>query len=148
LQTADFNAYLVEHAEQLAPGDVRPLVAQAKSLRARAVEETERHPRVPRQMDLALKILEDHVKGRCPQIPYYTISVLAVALLYFADPLDVIPDWIAGVGKSDDALVLELAFVLARPGVERYCQWKDISTAGILSAPPVRPRAQRTPRTR
>jgi uncharacterized membrane protein YkvA (DUF1232 family) len=73
------------------------------------------------------------------------VCLLAVAVLYFVDPLDVIPDWIPVVGATDDALVFELAFVLARPGVERYCTWKGISTDGILLPPkgPARPRARR-----
>jgi uncharacterized membrane protein YkvA (DUF1232 family) len=88
---------------------------------------------VPRQIDLALQILTDHAAGRCPQIPFYTIAVLTVALLYFSDPLDAIPDWIPDIGKTDDALVLELAFTIARPGVVRYCDWKGISTTGLLA---------------
>jgi uncharacterized membrane protein YkvA (DUF1232 family) len=144
LDPTDFTAYLREHADQLAPGDVRTLLSQAKTLRTRAAAEAGRHPRVPRQVELGLEIVSEHFKGRCPQIPYHTIAVLAVALLYFSDPLDVIPDWIPRIGKSDDALVLELAFALARPGVERYCQWKDIPTDTVLTAPkapaPGRPR--------
>jgi uncharacterized membrane protein YkvA (DUF1232 family) len=139
LESTDFTAYLREHADQLAPGDLRTLLAQAKAIRSRAAQEEMRHPRVPRQVNLAMDIVTDHAKGRCPQIPYYTIAVLATALLYFTDPLDAIPDWIPTVGKTDDALVLELAFNLARPGVERYCAWKDIPTAGVLYQAPERP---------
>jgi uncharacterized membrane protein YkvA (DUF1232 family) len=141
LQASDFTAYLREHAEQIAPRDLRTLLAEAKTLRAGAAQEISRHPRVQRQLDLALQILTDHARGRCPQIPFYTIAVLTVALLYFTDPLDAIPDWIAGIGKTDDALVLELAFAIARPGIERYCHWKDISTAGLLAEPaPAKPK--------
>jgi len=90
---------------------------------------------VPRQIELALQILSDHAGGRCPQIPFYTIAVLTVALLYFGDPMDAIPDWIPDIGKTDDALVLELAFAIARPGIERYCQWKGISIGGLVTKP-------------
>ena len=139
LQSTDFTAYLREKADQIAPGDMGALLAQADDLRRRADAEAARHPRLPRQVHLALEIVEEHVEGRCPQIPYYTI-----ALLYFADPLDVIPDWITGIGTADDALVMELAFVLGRAGVERYCQWKDLATDGVLS--PLPGAAAATPR--
>ena len=88
-------------------------------------------------------MLQDHAAGLSPQIPYYTVCLLAVAVLYFVDPLDVIPDWIPGVGTADDALVYELAFALARRGVERYCTWKGISTDGILAPPKPRVQPQR-----
>lgn len=135
LASTDFTSYLREKAEQLAPGDVQSLTVQADAIRVRAERVRTTHPRLERHVELALRLLCDHANGQCPQIPYYTICLLAVAVLYFVDPLDVIPDWIPGVGTSDDAIVFELAFALARPGVERYCTWKGISTEGILLPP-------------
>ena len=126
LQSSDFTAYLRKHAEQIAPRDLATLLADAKTLKAGAAQEVLRHPRVQRQIDLALQILTEHARGRCPQIPFYTIAVLTVALLYFTDPLDAIPDWIAGVGKADDALVLELAFAFASTSSQpRYDEAAD-----------------------
>lgn len=132
LVSADFTSYLREKAEQFAPGDLQPLVAQADAVRVRAEDYRAAHPRLVRHNELALRLLQDHATGQCPQIPYYTVCLLAVAVLYFVDPLDVIPDWIPVVGTADDALVFELAFALARPGIERYCTWKGISTEGLL----------------
>lgn len=139
LHTADFTNYLNEKAMQLAPGDVKTLVAQAPAIRRRVRTLGEHHLRMQRQIEFALTLVEDHYKGRCPQIPYYTIAALAVALLYFSDPVDVIPDWIPGVGTNDDAVVFELAFSMGRPGIERYCAWKSLPTDGLF--PPPRPAA-------
>ena len=135
LASADFTSYLREKAEQFAPGDLQTLVGQADAVRARTEVVRATHPRLLRQAELALRLLQDHAAGQCPQIPYYTVCLLAVAVLYFVDPLDVIPDWLPVVGATDDALVFELAFALARPGIERYCTWKGISTDGILLPP-------------
>jgi uncharacterized membrane protein YkvA (DUF1232 family) len=90
-----------------------------------------------------MRLVLDHAEGECPQIPYYTVSLLAVALLYLLDPLDVIPDWIEGAGSADDAVIFELAFELGRPGIERYCTWKGISTDGLLPPPKGRTSAKR-----
>ena len=141
LATSDFTSYLREKAEQLAPADVQSLLGQVDELRHRLDTECTERPRLQRQADLAVRVVDDHATGQCPQIPYYTVSLLAVALLYFADPLDVIPDWIPGIGTSDDALVFELAFQLGRPGIERYCTWKGIPTEGMLTPAKV-PQAQ------
>jgi len=137
LEPSDFTSYLREKTEQLAPADLQSLLGQTDTLRQRLATDGAAHPRMQRQAELALRVVSDHAAGHCPQIPYYTVSLLAVALLYFADPLDVIPDWIPGVGTSDDALIFELAFQLGQPGVERYCTWKGLSTDGILG--PARP---------
>jgi len=136
LNTADFTSYLNEKCMQLAPGDVKALLTQANAIRRRSKEIAADRPRMLRQIDFALMLVEEHSKGRCPQIPYYTIATLAVALLYFSDPVDVIPDWIPGVGITDDAIVFELAFVMARPGIDRYCAWKSLPMAELYPPPP------------
>jgi uncharacterized membrane protein YkvA (DUF1232 family) len=132
LASTDFTSYLREKADQLAPADLQPVLAQADTVRGRAERVRVDHPRLQRQVDLAIRVVEDHAHGKCPQIPFHTISLLAVALLYFIDPLDVIPDWIPGAGSADDGLLFEFAFSLGRPGIERYCTWKGISTDGLL----------------
>ncbi len=133
LQRSDFTAYLREKADLIAPGDVETAVSGAKQARRRAAKDN--HPRMHRQLDLALQLLADHAAQKCPQIPYHTVSLLAVAVLYFLDPMGAIPDWLPGVGTSDDALVFELAFELGAPGVQRYCDWKDLPTDGLLPKP-------------
>ena len=42
--------------------------------------------------------------------PLYVKAVLMAAVAYFITPLDVIPDFIAGLGFTDDAAVLIAAF--------------------------------------
>lgn len=143
LVQTDFTSYLREKADQLAPADLQTLLAQVDEVRERAVKERHTHPRMERHVELSLRLLSDHAEGLCPQIPYHTISLLAVAMLYFIDPLDVIPDWIPGIGTSDDALIFELAFELGRPGIERYCTWKGISTEGLLLPLKPPPQAKR-----
>lgn len=140
LNTADFTSYLNEKCMQLAPGDVKTLLAQATAIRRRIREIGASRPRMQRQIEFALTLVEEHAKGRCPQIPYYTIATLAVALLYFSDPIDVIPDWIPGVGVTDDAIVFELAFGMARAGIDRYCAWKSLPIDDLY--PPPRPAAK------
>lgn len=136
LASKDFSAYLNEKCMQLAPGDVKTLVAQGRTVRARAAALGPERQRMRRQIDFALTLVEDHAAGRCPQIPYYSVAALAVALFYFTDPMDVIPDWIPGIGTSDDAIVFELAFGMARAGIERYCAWKSLPTDELLSRAP------------
>jgi uncharacterized membrane protein YkvA (DUF1232 family) len=132
LSPTDFTAYLREKADQLAPGDLEPVLKQADAAHRRAASVQPAHPRLQRQVELSLRLLEDHASGQCPQIPYHTVSLMAVSLLYFLDPVDVIPDWIPGAGSADDALIFELAFALGRAGIERYCTWKGINTDGLL----------------
>ena len=130
---ADFRTYLREKAMQIAPGDISTALGQREEALEKASQGGDNHPRMLRQTEVALELLDDHEAGRCPQVPYHTVSLLGVAVLYLLNPVDVIPDWIPGLGISDDALVLELAFELGAAGVERYCTWKSISTDGLFN---------------
>jgi uncharacterized membrane protein YkvA (DUF1232 family) len=142
LKPGDFRRYLQEKAILIAPGDVESLLVQRDHIVAKIARDCGEHDLLRRQLHLALELLQDHAHERSPQIPYHTISVLAVAVLYFMNPVDVIPDFIKGVGTSDDALLVELAVEMGWPGIERYCIWKGIPTADIR-APERRARKRR-----
>jgi uncharacterized membrane protein YkvA (DUF1232 family) len=131
----DFRAHLTEKASLIAPADVETLVARTAEASERAAAAAEDHPLLARQVDVALQLLADHDAGACPQIPFWTVSLLTAATFYLLDPMDVVPDWIAGIGTSDDALIYELAFEMGAPGIERYCTWKDISVDGLFAKP-------------
>jgi uncharacterized membrane protein YkvA (DUF1232 family) len=132
LRKQDFSSYLETKARELAPRDVEVLLLQADKARESAFRLSDR---IGRRMGLAIELLADHHSGECPQIPFYTISLLAEAVYYFLDPNDVIPDWIPDIGRLDDALVLELSFELAADGVRRYCAWKDIDDHDLYPPP-------------
>ncbi len=133
LQRSDIRTILYEVANQLAPADVVALLAHERDFRKRAagLGAADVHA-LGAQLSLALDCLRDHVGGACPQIPYYTISLLAAAVSYFARELDVIPDFLPQVGRLDDAVVMALAFQLARPGLQRYCDWKGRDLDAVL----------------
>ncbi len=132
LHKQDFTSYLETKAREMAPRDVEVLLSQAQKAQESAYGLSER---IGSQMSLALELLNDHQNGECPQIPFYTVSLLAEAVYYFLDPNDVIPDWIPDIGRLDDALVLELAFEFGVDGVRRYCAWKGIDDSGIYPPP-------------
>jgi uncharacterized membrane protein YkvA (DUF1232 family) len=140
LRASDFRTYLVAKAGEIAPTDVTVLVAQATRLRQRAARDAAQHAILAPQVELALGLLGDHVAGRCPQIPYQTVALLTAALLYYLSPIDVIPDFVPGIGTSDDALVLQLAFTLGSAGIGRYCAWKGIDALPAVSRPSRRTR--------
>lgn len=131
----DFRAHLTEKANLIAPADVETVITRTTEASESAAAAAKDHPLLARQVDVALQLLADHDAGACPQIPFWTVSLLTAATFYLLDPMDVVPDWIAGIGTSDDALIYELAFEMGAPGIERYCTWKDISVDGLFAKP-------------
>ncbi len=130
LTRAEVVHAVIELANKLAPADVGDLLVAESSIRARAAKLGGVPGRTLRaQLDLALLCLKDHVNGRCPQIPYYSISLLAAGVVYLADQLDFVPDFLPRIGMIDDALVMAVACDLGRDGLKRYCVWKGIAPA-------------------
>jgi len=127
LPVEEFERHVVTHAARIAPADVTTLVGRAAEVRQRLVADRAVHPSLGERARVALALLSDHVAGACPQIPYSTVALLAAALLYYLAPMDVIPDFIPVVGTADDTLVLDIAWRLAAPGIQRYLDWKELA---------------------
>lgn len=133
IRRSDVRRILLELVVTLAPADIAELMGREKELRARVKElDPARFALLRAQLVLALDILHDHLEGACPQIPYYTVSLLAGAVWYFADAIDIIPDFLPRIGNLDDAAVSAMAFQLGRKGVLRYCDWKEIDSTVVL----------------
>ncbi|MCB9245592.1 MAG: DUF1232 domain-containing protein [Flavobacteriales bacterium] len=83
------------------------------------------------------RMLLAYVRGEYKAYSLKTILSVLGALLYFVNPLDLIPDFIVGLGFVDDLSVL--AFVVKQIGtdLERFREWEeaqtqdDIEIAGI-----------------
>ena len=122
LERADIRTIVFDLATRLAPTDVVTLMEREDTLRKQAAGiKSKEFTLLREEVSVALDCLRDHVAGDCPQIPYYTIALLAAGLYYFGDDLDVIPDFLPGIGRLDDAAVMAMACELAKDGLQRYC---------------------------
>ena len=70
------------------------------------------------------ELLRDRITGAYKETPWRTIAALTGALIYVLSPIDLILDFIPGIGFLDDALVIGLAIKLAQPDLEKYRTWK------------------------
>ena len=68
-------------------------------------------------------MLSDSITGRY-RIPVRTLGAVVFTLLYFVNPLDLLPDFIPVVGYIDDALILKICFDFIAKDLEEYKRWK------------------------
>lgn len=73
---------------------------------------------------LMLAMLKDIKGGIYKNIPWFTIATIALALLYVLNPLDIIPDFIPGVGYIDDLAILSICIGWIESDLHRYLDWK------------------------
>jgi uncharacterized membrane protein YkvA (DUF1232 family) len=74
---------------------------------------------------LMMSLIADYSTGRYTDIPWRVISAITAAMLYFISPIDLIPDFIFGVGYLDDAFVIKLALDFVSDDLKRYASWKE-----------------------
>ena len=68
----------------------------------------------------------DYGKGAYREVPFATMVGIAVVLVYFMTPVDLIPDAIPGLGRLDDAAVLLFAVKAAHNDIADYKAWKEL----------------------
>ena len=68
-------------------------------------------------------MLRDSVSGRYA-VPFRSLAAIAVTLLYLANPFDLIPDFIPGVGYIDDVFMVSLCLRFIGADLQKYRDWK------------------------
>lgn len=106
------------------PGRLIPLVAQV-------VHRIYRSDR----KELSVKIVRDRFqtlgrmalaygRGRYRTVPVKTMVSIVAALLYFLNPIDLIPDALFGLGFADDLAVLTWVYKSAEAELNAFLQWE------------------------
>ena len=80
------------------------------------------------QIKLALEMVKDFKSRTYTDVPWRTVALIIVALLYFLNPLDLIPDLLPVLGLTDDAIAFAAIFKSLQVDLRNYCVWKGYDT--------------------
>ena len=81
--------------------------------------------RLFQDLKLLIPLIKDYWKGTYRDISVKSIVIFVVALAYIISPIDLIPDYIIGLGQIDDAVILGLSLYFLEKDLMKYKQWKD-----------------------
>lgn len=76
-----------------------------------------------------ISLVRAYINKTYTQIPLGSILAIVGALIYFLSPIDLVPDFIPGVGYIDDVAVFGIAFKLVHDDVAEYKNWKSAKDA-------------------
>ncbi|SHM72110.1 YkvA family protein [Gracilibacillus kekensis] len=78
-----------------------------------------------KKLQLLLEMFRSWIKGEYKEIPKGSIMMIIATILYFVTPIDLIPDFIVGLGFFDDAAVIGFAIKQISDDIDRYITWKN-----------------------
>ena len=81
--------------------------------------------RLFQDLRLLIPLIKDYWKGTYRDISAKSIVIFVVALVYIISPIDLIPDYIPGLGQIDDAVILGLSLYFLEKDLRKYKEWKD-----------------------
>jgi len=77
------------------------------------------------KIQLFFSVFDDWIKGRYKVIPFKSIAMITVGIIYFVIPTDIIPDFIFGLGFADDVAVLSFIIKQISKDLDDYKEWKQ-----------------------
>ena len=96
----------------------------------KAVRDRDRLGEIWDTLGALIRLLRAWARGRYSVVPWRTLVFALAGILYFLDPLDIIPDPIPVIGYVDDAAVLAFVLRAIRKDVERFLAWERASLPG------------------
>lgn len=73
---------------------------------------------------LMVGMVKDFKNGHYNTVPKFTIAAIVFSLLYIFNPLDIIPDFIPGIGYIDDLAVFTFSLKFIQTDLHDYLDWK------------------------
>jgi uncharacterized membrane protein YkvA (DUF1232 family) len=81
--------------------------------------------RLFRNLKLLLPLIKDYWKGTYRDVSIKSIVIFLAVLVYIISPLDLIPDYVPGLGQIDDAAILGLSLFFLEKELLKYKAWRD-----------------------
>ncbi|WP_409291963.1 YkvA family protein [Peribacillus sp. SCS-37] len=77
-----------------------------------------------KRLQLLMEMAKSWAAGDYRRIPYRSLIIILVGIIYFVSPLDFIPDFLLGFGMMDDIAVLGFVLSQLDYDIEQYLEWK------------------------
>lgn len=74
-----------------------------------------------------LRLIRAYYRREYRNVPLQNLVMIVGAIIYIVNPFDLIPDWIAGLGFADDAVVLGFAVQRTRQTLDDFMTWETAS---------------------
>lgn len=77
------------------------------------------------KLQLLFELVGAWRKGEYRKIPAGSIITIIAAIIYFVSPIDLVPDFLAGLGIVDDAAVIGFVLKQLSADLDKFKYWKE-----------------------
>ncbi len=70
------------------------------------------------------RLLRAYIRRDYRDIPWGSIVLVIVAIIYFVSPIDLIPDMLPGIGFIDDAAVIAFVVAQIKADLDNFLAWE------------------------
>jgi len=92
-----------------------------------------RFPHLVDQLEFLADAVEDVAEGAYKDLPYYATAQAVFALTYAHKKVDVIPDLVPALGRSDDSSVVRAVLIQNEKAFGKYAETRGMDWAKITS---------------
>ena len=118
------EAYIKAKAEEVTENDLRYVQEHEEEIRGRFLGKGP-FGKFVEEIILAIALVKDYATGNYRKLPYWAIGAIVFMLLYVANPMDLIPDFLIGVGQIDDLIVVTICLLMVRQEIHEYKHWRE-----------------------
>ena len=80
--------------------------------------------RLIQDLGLIVPLIRDYRSGAYGKFPLLSVAAIVFTVMYVVSPIDLIPDYIIGIGQIDDATVVGVCLYLLEKDLQKYKEWK------------------------
>jgi uncharacterized membrane protein YkvA (DUF1232 family) len=77
------------------------------------------------------RLLRAYAQGEYRAVPWKSLLLIVAAVLYFINPIDVLPDVLPLLGLTDDFAVLLMVYKSLGSDIEKFLMWEKSKSASI-----------------
>lgn len=81
---------------------------------------------IRKELSVLFSLLKDYINGSYRGIKKSSMIMIISALVYLLNPLDVLPDFIIGLGFMDDLSVFTYLLTKIKGELDKYKDWKGM----------------------
>lgn len=117
------DVYMEEKVTEIDDGDVEILLENEEKIEKKlaGANSLSKYVELGKIM---IGMVKDIKAGEYRNVPWFVIATIVMTLLYILNPMDLVPDFIPGLGYIDDLAVLSIGMGWVETDLHKYLDWK------------------------